>query len=133
MFGSARDAGAVGGALEVALEERLGFAIPVVVRTGTELAAAAEAHPFAGPESDPRLVMVAFLDQTPTVDIDQVIQAKDYLPDRFALIGREVFLEYPNGSGRSKLNHPLLEQRLGARATIRNMNTLSKLIEIANR
>lgn len=75
--------------------------------------------------------MVAFLDRRPTVNAVEVLDPIDYAPDRFQLVGREVYLEYPNGSGRSKLNQPLLEQRLAVRATIRNWNTITKLVELA--
>lgn len=56
-----------------------------------------------------------------------------FAPDRFLLDGREIYLEYPNGSARSKLSHSLLEQRLGVNATIRNWNTITKLVELAGR
>lgn len=131
VFETNLDEAAIVDSLEPALESRFGFPIPVAVRTAAEFAAAAENHPLAGPDSDPRLLMVAFLDRRPTVNAAEVLDPIDYAPDRFQLVGREVYLEYPNGSGRSKLNQPLLEQRLAVRATIRNWNTITKLVELA--
>ncbi len=117
--------------LASALEDRFGFPVPVMVRSAAELGAVAASHPFAALELEPRFLMVAFLDRVPTVDA--VIDAASYLPDRFTIDGREVYLAYPNGSGRSKLNHTLLEGRLGASATIRNWPSVTTLAELAAR
>jgi uncharacterized protein (DUF1697 family) len=130
---SVLDEAALVATLEPALETRYGFPVPVVVRSAAELAMVAEGHPLAGTDSDPRLLMVAFLDRPPTVDVGRVLDPIDYLPDRLLLDGREVYLEYPNGSGRSKLSHSLLEQRLGVSVTIRNWNTITKLVELTDR
>jgi len=119
------------GALEEAIESRFGFPVPVVLRTVTELAAISRHHPLATPASDPRRLMVAFLDRVPDVSVRGALDPEEFAPDRSALVGREVYLTYPNGSGRSKLNHALLERRLGVRATVRNWNTVAKLAALA--
>lgn len=133
VVGGDLDERAIVGALEPALEARFGFSIPVVVRSAAELAVIAEDHPFGGADPDPRRLMVAFLDRPPSVDIGDVLDPSAFAPDRFRLLGREVYLQYPNGSGRSKLSHSLLEQRLGVRATIRNWNTVARLVELGKR
>jgi uncharacterized protein (DUF1697 family) len=53
------------------------------------------------------------------------------MPDRFALIGGELYLHYPSGAGRSKMNLDYFEKRLGVRGTARNLNTVAKLIELS--
>jgi uncharacterized protein (DUF1697 family) len=42
--------------------------------------------------------------------------------------GREIFLRYPNGSGRSKLTLDWFERHLGASGTARNWRTVSTLL-----
>ena len=44
--------------------------------------------------------------------------------------GREIYLRYPNGAGRSKLTLDYFERRLGVAGTARNWNTLLKLVEL---
>jgi uncharacterized protein (DUF1697 family) len=131
VFGADAPEAAVVAALEAAIESSFGFTVPVVARTADEFAAVAELHLLATPDSDPRQLMVAFLDRVPDVSVRDVLDPEDFAPDRFALVGRHVFLEYPNGSGRSKLSHSLLEGRLGVRATLRNWNTVGKLVSLA--
>jgi uncharacterized protein (DUF1697 family) len=67
------------------------------------------------------------------VTIEYAIDPEQYLPDRYQLEGRDLYLEYPNGFGRSKLSHSLIERRLEVGATIRNWNTVTKLAELAGR
>jgi uncharacterized protein (DUF1697 family) len=117
--------------LESALEQRFGFEIPVVTRTGAELEEVARSHPFTSLGLDERYLMVAFLDREPEVDIGDVLDAEDLQPDRFELSGREVYLAYPNGSGRSRLTHDLLQRRLAVTATIRNRRTILRLLELS--
>jgi uncharacterized protein (DUF1697 family) len=113
--------------LEEALGERFGLEIPVICRSGEELTRIASSHPFSGLGLDERMLHVAFLDGEPEADVTALIDSSRYEPDRFEAHGREVYLAYPNGSGRSKLNHALLERRLGVSATGRNWRTVSTL------
>jgi uncharacterized protein (DUF1697 family) len=41
--------------------------------------------------------------------------------------GRELYIVYPDGIGRSKLTNTLIERRLDTRGTGRNWNTVTKL------
>lgn len=63
--------------------------------------------------------------------VGEAIDAEAHEPDRFEGEGREIYLAYPNGSGRSKLNHSLLERRLGVSVTLRNWRTVTKLAEMS--
>ncbi len=119
--------------LEQAIADRFGFSVPVVVRSAAELIAVARAHPLAGPGTDPRRLLVAFLDRPPGIDLGEVLDAEAYRPDAFTLIGRHLYLHYPNGSGRSKLTNALFEQALGVRSTTRNWTTVTRLARLAGR
>jgi uncharacterized protein (DUF1697 family) len=129
-FSTTAEESSIVAGLETAIEQSFGFAVPVIVRTADEMRAVAASHPLVDAVAHPRRAMVAFLDRTPTADSGAVIDADEYLPDRFALSGREVYLDYPDGSARAKLTHSLLERTLDVRATIRNWNTVTKLVEL---
>ena len=47
------------------------------------------------------------------------------------VIGREMFVHFPNGAGRSKFTTDYFERRLGVGGTARNLNTVRKLIDLA--
>ena len=113
-------------AIEGAIEEAFSLRVPVVIRSRAQLAAVASASPFDG--AAPTAVHVAFLSGFPTVASVAALDPDRSPPDTFAVVDREVYLHYPNGSGRSKLTLDYLERVLGVRATARNWNTVTKLL-----
>lgn len=113
------------------LTERHGLAVPVVVRTGDDLADVVDRHPFAAEGIEPKLLHVAFLDRRPDTTVtDDGPDPDRWLPDQWALDGRELFLAYPGGSARSKMTIEQFERPWGVTATARNLNTVAKLAEL---
>jgi uncharacterized protein (DUF1697 family) len=117
--------------LENAIQDEFGFDVPVICRTAGEIEAIVASHPFSHLDLDDRRLHVAFLDREPDVAVGEVIDAGAHDPDRFEGDGREIYLAYPAGLGRSKLNHSLLEGKLGVSATLRNWRTVNKLAEMS--
>jgi uncharacterized protein (DUF1697 family) len=56
----------------------------------------------------------------------------DYSPDRFTIIGKEIFLYIPEGYGNTKLSNNFFENKLKVTATTRNWKTVNKLFELAS-
>ena len=117
--------------LEQEIEKQLGVDPKVVVRTRDELAAAIEANPFEVPQ-DPKNLHVTFLADEPDQDAVKKLEALDFPPDELKLAGREIYILYANGSGRSELAQQLGRAKLGVAATDRNWNTVTKLLEMAD-
>ena len=61
----------------------------------------------------------------------QTLQQAHKGPEIIRHEGRELYIVYPNGIGRSKLTGSLIEKKLGTRGTGRNWNTLGKLAALA--
>ncbi len=110
--------------LERAVTARLGKPTAALVRTPAELGRTLDANPFV--DADPRRVIVFFLDEPPPRDALKTVQ----IPGReeVAARGREIFVHYPDGQGRSKLKLPVAQSGTG-----RNLNTVAKLLELARR
>lgn len=113
--------------IRAALADRHGLSVPVVVRGGDELEGLAARHPFADAGIDPKLLHVAFLDRRPDVTVGP--DPDRWLPDRWAVAGRELFLAYPDGSARSKMTIEQFERPWDVTATARNLNTVVKLAD----
>jgi uncharacterized protein (DUF1697 family) len=109
-----------------AIHTQVGFHSPVIVRTGTELAAAARQNPFPSTEG----VHVAFLADLPVPAAVKALNPQRSEGDSFAVRGREIYLHLPNGAGRSKLTNAYFDSKLSTVSTVRNWNTLLKLIEL---
>ncbi|MDA0353192.1 MAG: DUF1697 domain-containing protein [Chloroflexi bacterium] len=118
------------GALSDSLEARFGFAIPLVLRNAEELARAATTHPLAHLDVEEKLLHVVFLASTPAQDAASGFDGARYAPDELVVQGRDVYVGYPNGSGRSKLTLDVIERAFGAPATARNWRTVQQLVEM---
>lgn len=107
--------------LEKALKSATGKDIAVVIRTASEIAQVLKKNPF--PKGIPSQVGVYFFAapiakdfmQGVVADVEEVVVAK-----------REVYIHFPNGMGRTKIKLPAEAKS----ATVRNINTLGKLVEL---
>lgn len=115
-------------ALEAAIAEETGLEIPVLVRTGGELAGVVSANPY--PVHDPTRVVVAFLGEAVALSRLGLGGLGDYAPDELTKRRRELFISLPNGQGRSKLMQALTKQRLPTVVTVRNWRTVVALAEM---
>jgi uncharacterized protein (DUF1697 family) len=122
LFTSADSEGDVKRALESALAKHMAKPVGVMVRTAHEMAAVAKANPFA--DQPGNKVVAVFLDDPPPADSAQL--AKNVADERMALGRREIYVHYPSGQGESKLRIPA-----AANGTARNLNTVTKLAELA--
>ena len=129
VFRSRKSSEAVAKAVEATIAEAFGLQIGVVIRSAAELAAVAANNPFlqAEPDRDPTTLHVAFLSARPTADASAELDPDRSPPDGFSVRGREVYLSYPDGSGRSRLTLDYLEKTLSVRGTARNWRTVQRL------
>jgi uncharacterized protein (DUF1697 family) len=112
------------------LASTFGFEIPVIARTGTQLADVASHNPFVGRASEPnRQLHVAFLDRAPAAAAAARLDPKRALPEELLVRKREVYLWCPNGLGRSKV-FTGAEKLLGTAATVRNWQTVNELLRL---
>lgn len=118
--------------IAAALEDACGFTVPVVVRTGAELAKAVQTNPFAtaGGNCDPTRVHVGFMAAKPTRAAVAALDPYRSPPDRFAVVGQEIHLCCPNGMARTRLTSPYLDATLRTVVTIRNWKTTLRLREM---
>lgn len=124
VFESKAAASKVKADLETRLLDYAGKPVGVVVRTAAEMLAVLKANPF--PDAEPHLTYTIFLDCNPPPDaLDHIAGRSE---EQLRLGGREIYVLYPSGMGRSKLKIPAA--RTG---TARNMNTVARLAEMASK
>lgn len=116
-------------AISGAIKSTLGLEVPVLVRSGPEIAAVAAANPFVARRLDTKELSVAFLSKAPAAEKLQALAAADYGPDEFEVGERALYLRQPNGVMGTKL--PDLDRALGVIATARNWNTVGKLVALS--
>lgn len=113
------------------LADELGVDTPVMVVTGTEITGIAAYHPFQDRQSDHAKLHVAFLATEPDADRAARLSVPEGSPEELQLTGRQLYLHYPAGAGRSKITAAYLEKRLGVAITARNWKTVTALADLA--
>lgn len=117
-------------AIESAISETFGLSVPVVLRTSNELKRIAVRNPFITDDAVGTSLHVMFLAEKPAQRVVDSLDHDRSPPDEFEVLGREIYLHYPNGAGRSKLTIDYFERKLGTTATARNWNTVTKVLEL---
>ena len=108
--------------LERRLRDYSGKPIGIVVRTASEIQAILRANPF--PKGAPNHTYAIFLDEPPPPDaLEHATGAKD---EEMRIGVREIYVHYGSGMGHSRLKIPAAKF-----GTARNMNTISKLADMA--
>jgi len=116
--------------LESEAADRLSLEVDFFVRTPEEWKSVIRQNPFRKEaERDPGHLVVLFLKTAPKAEDIAALQAVTN-PEVIKAKGKQAYIFYPNGQGRSKLTHVMIEKRLG-RGTGRNWNTVLKLGIIA--
>jgi uncharacterized protein (DUF1697 family) len=118
----------VGTQVEAALQAAMGWAVPVIVFTPAELRAAVAANPF---EPHPKRLHLGFLPRLPDPARVQAMDPDRGGVDRYAVVGRVVYILYEEGSARSKLTAPWFDRQLDTTVTARNWRTVGSLVEMA--
>jgi len=118
--------------IQDAIERKFKCRPEVILRTTDELRKAIAASPFAErPELEPGKILVTFLEAEPPKETHAAFDRfKDY-PEEVHLKDRELYIYFPNGSGRSKLPWSSVEKLLKVTGTARNWNSVTKMLEMA--
>lgn len=117
-------------ALQAAVQAQFGFFREVISRSREEVAAALAAHPFE--EIDPRFSYISFLQSAPRRASVEAAARLETGEDRWQVRGREMHLRYAHGAGAAQMKEPAISRTLGVAGTARNLNTVRKLITLAD-
>ncbi|MCW8397560.1 DUF1697 domain-containing protein [Legionella sp. PATHC038] len=111
-----------------AIDQHLQLETTVLVRPKESLVEMIRCNPFSEMAiSDPSHLLVMFLDKNPSSPaleaLIKSIQGREQI-----ICGHQcLYLAYPDGIGRSKLTHHVIEKKLGVQGTARNWTTLVKI------
>ena len=124
--------GAAVAALEVQLHDVLakdtGLKSEIFVRSPEEMDAIVAANPFPDVAADrpSQLVAIFHRDAIDPAPLDKLLASYDG-PERVKPIGRELFIDFPDGQGRSNLYPAMGKAKLDPVNTARNWNTVLKI------
>ena len=118
--------------LESAIEKKLGFRPAVLLRTTAGLRTVVANNPFASRKDiEPAKLLVSFLADAPSAQARKDLLGIQADPEEVRIAGRELYIYFPDGMGRSNFPWARLDKVLKTHNTGRNWNTVMKLLEIA--
>lgn len=115
--------------IEKALKAALGFEVATFLRTVPELTAVVEKQPFhLGDVESDTLVFVGFLRTKPTTSVSKALTALNTDNDQVKVRNREVYWLRRERRKDSQLFAVRLGKVLGSETTMRNMNTVKRIV-----
>ena len=130
--GGARSGAQLEKLLETETKKRLGLETDYFVRTAEEWKATIAQNPFPKEAKDnPALLLVMFLKDAPDAKAVKALQAAIVGREVVRVHGREAYIVFPDGVGRSRLTTALIDKKLGTRGTGRNWNTVLRIGALA--
>ena len=117
--------------IEKHLEKSLGYEVVTFQRSVDELSAIAKHSAFPEKEinAEGHTLFVCFVNDKPSGEGSKKLLAQASAIDGFHINEREVYWLYRRPSGESKFYGPSLEKSLGMKTTVRNVNTVHRLVK----
>lgn len=118
--------------LEDGIEKAFGFRPGIVLRTVAELKQTVERNPFAKRDGiNPGLLLVSFLADALGKEGSAALRVLPVGPEELHPAGREIYIYFPDGMGRSKFPWASLDKILKTTVTGRNLRTVTTLLKMA--
>ena len=113
------------------LEGKLGYAVATFVRTPGELQKILDSRPFGAVTLDGKehVLYVGFLATAPSAAAVKRVRMLSTPIDQFTVIDHEVYW-LRHRAGRERFEAPPLEKKLGQPTTLRNLNTITRLVAL---
>ena len=117
--------------LEIEAKQRMRLETDFFVRTGREWRSVIARNPFPKEaERDPARLVVMFLKDAANAGEVKRLQAAITGPEVIRAVGKQLYIVYRDGIGRSRLTNAVIEKALSTRGTGRNWNTVLKLVAL---
>jgi|WetSurMetagenome_2_1015567.scaffolds.fasta_scaffold20354_4 uncharacterized protein (DUF1697 family) len=112
------------------IRTEIGPDLSVLARTGSQLEEALEENPFTEGYDISRVFFVLFA-ETPPADKVRELLSLDLSPEKLAFGKNTAYMYIPGVYGRGTLSGNFLEKKLGVTATMRNFNTMNRLVTMS--
>ncbi|MBF6652801.1 hypothetical protein C3B47_07820 [Flavobacterium columnare] len=108
-----------------------GYEVPVMVLGKEDLEGALSNNPYLKEkEADPSKIYFAFLNKELNESAIHDLKISQVKPDEATVDKNRIYLKYINGAGKTRMDNKYIEKKLNVLSTIRNFNTVTKLLEM---
>jgi len=121
----------VGFKIKQEIFKTFGHEVPVIVIGKNDLELCFKNNPFLKQKDvDTKKLYVAFISKELSSSAINELKISQFKPDEAVIDGNRIFIKYDIGAGKTRLDQKYIEKKLNVTATIRNWNTVTKLLEI---
>ena len=120
----------VGFKIKQEIFKTFGYDVPTIVITKNDLELCLK-NPFLKAKNvDTKKLYVAFVSKELSESAINDLKISQFKPDEAVIDGIRIFIKYEIGAGKTRLDQKYIEKKLQLTATIRNWNTINKLLEM---
>ncbi|GAA4041609.1 DUF1697 domain-containing protein [Flavobacterium chungnamense] len=121
----------VGFKIKQEIFKTFGHEVPVIVIGKNDLELCFKNNPFLKQKDvDTKKLYVAFISKELSSSAINELKISQFKPDEAVIDGNRIFIKYDIGAGKTRLDQKHIEKKLNVTATIRNWNTVTKLLEM---
>jgi uncharacterized protein (DUF1697 family) len=121
----------VGFKIKQEIFKTFGHEVPVIVIGKNDLELCLKNNPFLKQiDVDTKKLYVAFISKELSSSAINELKISQIKPDEAIIDGNRIFIKYDIGAGKTRLDQKYIEKKLNVTATIRNWNTVTKLLEM---
>jgi len=121
----------VGFKIKQEIFKTFGHDVPTIVIGKNDLELCFKNNPFLNQKDvDTKKLYVAFISKELPSAVINKLKISQLKPDEAVIDGNRIFIKYDIGAGKTRLDQKYIEKKLNVTATIRNWNTVTKLLEM---
>ncbi|MES2543426.1 MAG: DUF1697 domain-containing protein [Bacteroidota bacterium] len=121
----------VGFAIKQEIFKTFGYDVPIVVITEEDLKNCFKNNTYLkGKDVDTKKLYVAFISKELNASAINELKISQFKPDEASIDSSRIYIKYDIGAGKTRLDQKYIEKKLNVTATIRNWNTVTKLLEM---
>ncbi len=117
--------------LEKKIQGHFGFPVDIILRSATQWKNYAQDRPFpSAARSRPNLLLLGLAKESFNKNISKELLEKALFGENIKIIQDAIWVDFANGIGKSKLTPAWFDKIVGSKVTMRNWNTVLKLVDL---
>ena len=110
-----------------------GYDVPIIVITKEDLEACLNNNPYLKEkEADTKKLYFTFISKELSDSSIHDLKMSQVKPDEAVIDKNRIYVKYAVGAGKTRFDQKYIEKKLNVTATMRNWNTVTKLLEMYN-
>ncbi|ESU20286.1 hypothetical protein FEDK69T_27990 [Flavobacterium enshiense DK69] len=127
------DGPSVGFKIKQEIFKEWGYDVPIIVITKEDLVASLQNNPYLKEKDvDTKKLYFTFISKELNANSIHELKMSQVKPDEAVIDKNRIYIKYAVGAGKTRFDQKYIEKKLNVTATMRNLNTVTKLLEMYN-